>query len=485
MTYNKNTNRGVYVAGQRLLVLLAAGCMSLAVTAGPDDPASSVGAGESGVDGARWLAEGFQARSDQAALRAVAFDDEDGLLFRFDDDGGLPEEPGSASWFGYGEFSSAYTVSSPSRWSQLRGRFELGTSGELGATARYRLVGRVEGDAAYSVESDYYDSAVRRDQRRNAAIREAYVDFPAGEWEWRVGRQHVVWGEMVGLFLADVVSARDMREFYLQDFENMRIPQWAVRSEYFSGNSHFEMLWIPYPSYDEIGKPGADFYPFPVPAGTPVRNEQPSRQLSNTNAGLRFSHLVSGWDLSIFHYQSMDVRPTLYSTDTGLELRNDRIRQTGGTFSKAMPSFVFKGEAVYTIGRKYYSDDPMSRYGLESADSLEYVVGVMVPWQDWRFDIQFYGGYLFGYESGILQDRSETGITLLVNHSINDRLEWEVLYLAGLNRTDYSIQPKVIWSLDQHWRMQFGADIFGGDEIGLFGPFDNSDRLYVELRRWF
>lgn len=416
---------------------------------------------------------------------SLAEDDLAGSLFQFDDDGFLLDDAPSISYFGYGEFTSAYTTASPSRWSQLRGRFELGASGQIGSQVSYRVVGRVQGDAAYSVERDYYDSAVRDDQRREAAIREAYVDFSAAGWEWRLGRQHVVWGEMVGLFLADVVSARDMREFYLQEFENMRIPQWATRAEYFSGNSHFEVLWVPHPSYDEIGKPGADFYPYDVPAGTPVKHNKPTRNLSNTNIGARYSYLISGWDLSVFHYQSRDVRPTLYQTELGLELRNDRIKQTGFTFSKAYPNWVFKGEAVHTIGRRFLSQDPQALYGVERSNSLDYVIGAMIPWGDWRFDVQLYGSHLSDHNEGLYQDRNETGLTFLVHHQISDRLEWEVLYMTGLNRSDYSWQPKVIWHATQQWRMQVGADIFGGDEIGLFGAYEDSDRLYVELRRWF
>lgn len=416
---------------------------------------------------------------------AVAAEDDAGPLFQFDDDGFLLDDEPAATYFGYGEFTSAYTTASPSRWSQLRGRFELGVSGQIGSQVSYRLVGRVQGDAAYSVERDYYDSSVRDDQRRDAMIREAYLDFSTGEWEWRVGRQHVVWGEMVGLFLADVVSARDMREFYLQEFENMRIPQWAARTEYFAGNAHFELLWVPHPSYDEIGKPGADFYPYDVPAGVPVKNQTPTRNLSNTNMGIRYSYLVSGWDLSAFYYQSRDVRPTLYRTDQGLELRNDRIKQTGFTFSKAYPNWVFKGEAVHTVGRHFLSENPQATYGVERSNSFDYVIGAMIPWGDWRFDVQLYGSHLSDHQSGMYQDRNETGVTFLIHHQLNDRIEWEILYMAGLNRSDYSWQPKVTWNVTQQWRMQFGADIFGGDEIGLFGAYDDSDRLYVELRRWF
>ena len=51
-----------------------------------------------------------------------------------------------------------------------------------------------------------------------------------------------------------------MREFILPAFDILRIPQWAVRAEYSKNDFHAEVLWIPVPTLDEIGKPGADFY---------------------------------------------------------------------------------------------------------------------------------------------------------------------------------------------------------------------------------
>ncbi|MEQ9462702.1 MAG: AMIN domain-containing protein [Haliea sp.] len=387
---------------------------------------------------------------------------------------------------GYGELAAAWNTADPEHWSKLRARLELGLTGRLDWGARFKLAGRMEGDGAYSVEDDFYPSAVRRDQRSDFTVREAYLDFGAGAWEYRLGRQHVVWGEMVGLFLADVVSARDTREFFLEEFETMRIPQWAVRAERFAGDAHLELLWVPHPSYDEIGQPGADFYPFPVPVGTPVREITPSRsKLSNHGLGGRFSYLVDGWDLSGFYYQSTDVAPTLYRTDAGLELRHDRIRQAGATFSKDWLDFVLKGEAVYTSGRRFLSLDPAASFGLQDSDAVDYVLGVMVPRGDWRFDAQLYGRHVFDHDRDMGFDADETGLTLLLNRRFGDRFEAEVLYLTGLNRSDWSLQSSVTWNLTQDWRLQFGADLFGGSEIGLFGQYDDSDRVFLELRRWF
>ena len=100
---------------------------------------------------------------------------------------------------------------------------------------------------------------------------------------------------MVGLFFADVVSARDQREFILPEFDQMRIPQWAVRAEYFAGDTHAELLWIPVASYDNIGRPGAEYYPYqPVPPGANVQylpEQRPDGTANNMNYGLRLATL--------------------------------------------------------------------------------------------------------------------------------------------------------------------------------------------------
>lgn len=387
-------------------------------------------------------------------------------------------------WGGYGELGAAYTYPEPGHWSKLRARVELAASGRLGERARFKLSARADADAAYALERDYYPRPVRRDQRHDFMVREAYVDTSAGDWEFRFGRQHVVWGEVVGLFLADVVSAREMREFLLPEFEAMRIPQWGARAEYHGGPTYFELLWIPVPSFDRIGKPGADFYPFPLPPGTRVRDERPDPDPGDGNWGLRVARLVAGWDLAAFYYNSRDVAPTLYRSAQAptFELRHDRIRQVGATMSKDLGALVLKGEAVHTRGRRFLTAD----LGLRGSDTLEYVVGVDIPVEDvWRVNLQHYARLLYSDDASIPTDRYETGLTLLVNRKFGDDFEAEVLVVSGLNRPDYMLRPKLVWNISREWRGQFGADIFGGSDKGLFGRFDERDRVYVELRRWF
>ncbi len=443
-------------------------------------PTVASGAGESAAETVAPKVAQAQEGAGPAETSPDSGVDELDDLFDF----GAPAASGHR-WSGYLETSAAYTYAEPEHWSKLRARLELAVSGQLSEGVRYKLAGRLDGDGAYALEDDFYPSAVRDDQRFEAQIREFYLDFGSGAWAHRVGRQHLVWGEMVGLFLADVVSARDLREFYLQDFEAMRIPQWAWNTQYFAGDHTLELVYVPLPSVDKIGEPGADFYPYALASGTAVSDDRPDRDLSTYNWGVRGSTLLHGWSLSAYYYDSVSVAPTLVLEDDGLTLQYDAIEQFGGTFSKDFGSFVFKGEAVYTPDRRFQSADPADPAAILPSDVLDWVVGATVPLGDWRWDLQLYGRHTDDHDPRMGFDDDELGVTVLVNYALGSRMEFELLALAGLNREDYLLRPKFAWRFRRDWRLQLGADVFGGDAIGLFGPYDNRDRVYLEVKRWF
>src|SRR5512139_3939564 len=218
---------------------------------------------------------------------------------------------------GFYEGTLAYTYADPKHWSRAVNRFAVDGRGTWG-DVKWKLGARVDVDPVY-MGSNFYLRDVRHDQRATAIWGENYLDFEAGGWDFRLGAQHIIWGEVVGLFFADVVSARDTRDFLLPSFDIIRIPQWAARAEYFKGDSHIEFIWIPVPTFDRIGKPGADFYPAPLPSPTPQSvaslfndPDRPSRNLSNSNYGVRANTLLGGWDLAAFYYRSYSTQPTFY-----------------------------------------------------------------------------------------------------------------------------------------------------------------------------
>jgi len=398
---------------------------------------------------------------------------------------------------GHVQSALAYTVSQPDHWSKIKNTLHLAIERELTDDIKLKVSGRFSYDGAYDV-SNFYPERVRRDQRFDGMFHETHLDMGLGDWNVRLGRQNIVWGEVVGLFFADVVTAKDLREFLVPEFDYIRIPQWAARTEYFKGDFKAEAIWIPYVTYDRIGKPGSEYYPFaiPPPPGFTqnIRSERTPHSLRDSSFGLRGSYLVNGWDLAGFYYGSMDANTTFFRSinvaptpTVSYRPDHERIHQAGITASKDAGSFVFKGEAIYTWDRFFNVTRVNDADGVVRQNFLDYILSVEVPLPaESRVNVQFFQRWFPNHDRDMIPSRVESGATLLASTKIfNEKVEPELLLIHSLNRLDYMARFKINWYFAKDWRFVVGTAVFGGKDLGLFGRFDNRDRVFTELRYSF
>jgi len=396
---------------------------------------------------------------------------------------------------GFAEFELAYTTPNPTHWSRMLTRAQLDATGAFSPSDKWKLSGRADYDAVYNL-TNFYAPAVAHDARFNFFARENYLDVSSGDWDFRFGRQQIVWGEVIALFVADVVSAKDLREFILPDLDIIRIPQWAARAEYFKDDFHAEFIWIPVASYNKIGVPGAEFYPAPLhpPPGFAqiIQDEQfPNRSLSHTNYGLRLSLLRDGWDTSGYYYGSVDQSPTFYRTIVNdpqptfvYQARHDRVNQGGFTLAKDFGFTVLKAETVYTQGRKYNVsvlsalDGLVSQNTIDSVVSLEFNVPVLT---DSRVNLQGVQRIYLNHDSDISAKKYENGYSIYASTQLGRGWEGTVLWGSSLNRTDWMLRLALARNLGKDWRLICGVDFFDGPPQGLFGQFNHSDRIYTQL----
>jgi hypothetical protein len=398
---------------------------------------------------------------------------------------------------GHAQTAVAYTVGSPDHWSKIKNTLHVAVERALGTDINLKISGRFSYDGAYDV-SNFYPDRVKRDQRLEAMFHETYLDVGLNDLTVRLGRQNIVWGEVVGLFFADVVTAKDLREFLVPEFDYIRIPQWAGRAEYFTGDFKAEAIWIPYMTYDEIGKPGSEFYPFTIPPppgfAQNIRSERTPHSLRDSSFGLRASYLVAGWDLAAFYYGSVDSTPTFFRSillapvpTVRYRPDHERIHQTGLTLSKDVGSFVFKAEAIYTWDRYFNVTNARDANGVVRQNFLDYILSAEIPLpMESRVNLQFFQRFFTNHDAGIIPRRVESGASLFASTKLfNEKVEPELLVIQSLNRLDWMTRFKVNWHFVKDWRLVAGTAFFGGKKLGLFGRFDQKDRVFAELRYSF
>lgn len=402
--------------------------------------------------------------------------------------------PRRAAFSGWLQGEVAHSTADPEHLSKAAARLYLEASGRLTDSVKWKASARVDHEGKYAF-TDFYDG-LPREARTQLQLRENYLDIERGDWAFRLGRQHIVWGEMVGLFFADVVSAKDMREFVLPEFERIRLPQWAARAEYYGADVHGEFVWVVTPTVNELGKPVTDdFYPYPVSPPLPrVFNdpEKPGHRLRDGNLGLRFNGQVSGWDWSAFAYRSTDTEPTFYRDVVGAaptlvyRPRFDRITQGGGTLSKDLGFGVMKGELVYTRGRSFEVVDLTTPGGVARQNTVDWALGLdMNVGRDLMVNAQVFQRVFLDRAETLAYDRNESGASLLLRYPFTPTLRGEVLAIASLNRNDWMLRPSLTVTLAKQWRAVVGVDVFKGPPEGFFGRYDANDRVYGEVRYTF
>src|SRR5437667_11429108 len=102
-------------------------------------------------------------------------------LFGF---GSPPSGASTAKVNGFVDALVAYNYAKPAHWSRAVGRLALNAQGEVADTLKWKIGGRVDVDPVYFT-SNFYLDPVKHNQRVSGVWSENYVDFSAGDWDFR------------------------------------------------------------------------------------------------------------------------------------------------------------------------------------------------------------------------------------------------------------------------------------------------------------
>ncbi len=389
---------------------------------------------------------------------------------------------------------TAYRISSPGKLTKIKNQFILSETGKLCDNLRFKVSGRGYFDAVYYFTTTF-DRSVRSDQGTDIEFRDTYLDYSVGPVDLRFGNQEIVWGEALALFFADVVNARDLREFILPDFDMIRVPQWGADLEFSQSNFHGEFVWLPFLQFDKLGVSGSEFYtPPPIPTvTTPFYAFDPTKVPStfdNSNVGGRLSYLFDkGLDVSTFYYHTWTHSPVYFRTVLGNgayvyypEYR--RLDMIGATFAKEINGMVFKGEFVYNKSDYLPVFDVTDSDGIVRRDDLNYLLGL-----DYTFhggietNLQFMQRVIFNYTDTLINEKAiANSLAFRIAKSFADgKLEPEFLMVTSLRNMDIMLRPKCVYKATDSWRLRFGSDIFlGNNPMGFFGRYDKRSRIYLD-----
>lgn len=337
------------------------------------------------------------------------------------------------------------------------------------------------------------------DKRQDIGLRQAYMDIFFNAIDLRVGKQQIIWGKADGVFITDMISPKDMSEFLLPDFEEIRMGVTAVKANYYLGNQTFEWVWLPVftPTLmpDESSRWRPEM-PFPVIPQFDYSRQEIAGSLENSEGFVKYSALTSAIDFEIMAGYAWDDDPTMHITKTidpqtkqlnGLTVtpQHHRLTITGGSFSSTLGPIVLRSEGAFYAGKYFNNADPAAEQSVTKKNYLHYLVGIDYTIFDINMSGQFVQQAILDYDEMIDQDEYENTLTFLMRKEyLRETLTLELFSYVGLNNNDALVRPRIYYDLYDGFELLAGANLFFGDD-GRFGQYDDNDMLYVKLKYSF
>ncbi len=341
-------------------------------------------------------------------------------------------------------------------------------------------------------------------------LREAYIDMFFTNFDLRIGKQQVIWGKADGVFITDVVSPKNLEEFLLPDFDEIRTGITAVKLDYYVSDNHtIEAIWVPvftptnYPASNSIWAPKMDFG-ISLPNHPPIivdnTNKEVKTSLENSEFFLKYSALTSLVDFEIMGGYTWDDDPTLAKnvefgvvngqpvpTKITVLPEYNRLTLAGGSFSTTLGPFVVRGEAAYYFGKYFQTTNPLVNEGIVQKDYLHYLIGTDFSLWDINFSGQFIQKAVMDYKDGELLEtpmfkgQYNNMATFLAHYScLNETLTFEYFMYYDFNYDGALIRPRVLYNYSDAINLQVGANIFEGDK-GQFGQYNTNDMIYGKV----
>jgi len=339
--------------------------------------------------------------------------------------------------------------------------------------------------------SGYSERNFQTDQVESE-LRELYADFSIGSSYVRLGKQQVVWGQADGLKVLDLVNPQSFREFILDAFEDSRIPLWTANWEIPIRDVNVQLLWIPDTTYNDLPTGVFAFTsPEVVPAAPPptvpvtfAALDRPSG-IGDSDAGLKVSTFAAGWDLSLnylFHYYDnpvirRQIGPGGVVVNTGYE----RTHTIGGTVNNAFGDYTFRGELGFNTERYFLASNPADDDGVVKTSELSYVIGL--DWSgisDTLFSGQVFQSVVDEPSANMTRKSLRTDLTFLAQRQfMNETFELGLIVIHNYETGDGVVRPGFAWDYQDNIKFIGGLDIFYGPTRGVFGQYDERDRVLI------
>ncbi len=325
-------------------------------------------------------------------------------------------------------------------------------------------------------------------------LREAYLNTYLGPFDFRFGRQIVVWGRADGFNPTNNITPMNML-IRSPEEDDRREGNFLLRSFFNLQPLRLEAVWIPV--YE------ASTMPFSIMSFlTEIADPNyPDSDLRHSGFAVKLNLELAALDGSLSYFNGYNPQPGLDFELSGSIIPTAyRMHVGGADFSTTLASIGLRGEFAFRYPfEDYESNIYIPNPDLQYVGGLEYQKGVL------SLIFQYIGRYVIDYselaeppapaEMIAQKNRIFSGQQNQESHALSLRpalqllhetLSLELFSYYNLTTEELYLRPKLSYDLADALNLVLGADFYSGPDDTAYGIIDKSfSALFMELTASF
>lgn len=328
-------------------------------------------------------------------------------------------------------------------------------------------------------------------------LREGYIDYFSEHLDLRIGKQIIIWGKADGLAITDIVSPKDLDNFLIPDFRELRLGVIAAKANTYIGPTVLELIYIPVFTPSELPAPGTIWATTLETPIMPTILPAPEIGLNLADGEfygrLRIQSSLIDLDLAGAYYLTNE--PSLSITKefespgvlSSLTIQPEYYRQwlAGAAMSSSVGPFILRAESGWFTPKRFLVNDMSDTDGFVEKNYLQSLIGADTVLAGVDLSVQVMHQYVIEHQESMQQDEHSWTATVRLRRSFfREQLIVDAFSYIGFNAPDALLKVGLSWAPVDALLFRAEGNIFFGDS-GQFGAYDGNDLLVISTRYSF
>lgn len=332
--------------------------------------------------------------------------------------------------------------------------------------------------------------------KSNLTLKEAYWEWAGEHMDMRLGRQIIAWGKADGLAVTDIISPKDHRQYFAQDYQDTRLAVDALTLRYLGNTMTLEAIWIALPAFERLpSHPRNPLSAIMQPSSTfidservPIRyydNNKPN-SLKDSEWALRSSFYLPSMDVSLTWFHGWDRKPWKQQQHINVnEIKIDKQYHKMDMFG--IDAAVAAGDWVWRAEGAWFKARQMTRLDGRKQKTNQTMLLGGFDWNSGNWIIT--GQYLYDAVSNS-QALSRRGVQNTATLSASKQLLRDTLSLEGGAYFDldngggaYSLEAD--YAVNDNYHIIGGINSFDAAKTSRFYPLRSLSTLWLKMKYSF